>query len=600
MSRIADEIIQEVRDRVDIVDLIGRHLTLKKSGRNHVGLCPFHSEKTPSFNVNSDRQSYYCFGCNQGGNAFTFLMHVENLTFPEAVRTLARECGVEVPESSGLGRSDTELLYKANEVAQARYCEALRVPGNPALAYLGARGLPAEAIENYELGYAPDSWDAVAKALRDAGIAPEVGLRAGLLAERRAGGHYDRLRNRVTFPIRDARGRVIGFGGRAISPKQDPKYLNTPESPVFHKRSALYGYPDALAAIRREARAVVVEGYFDRIALDLAGVGSAVATCGTALTSDHARDLRRRTGEVVLLFDADEAGRRALEKALQLLLPEGLRVRAAALPAGDDPDSFAAREGSAALGALVIAAPPAIETIIARVAARDCDGAWKTADAVAGVAPLLALIPGVVERNQHVAQLALAVGAEPRHVEAAVEAQRRGADPRDAVSIQPRKQGPEHRISAQLVRSLIEHPALIERVSTDELLSLLPAGPAAEIVRALASGPVPERLDIEAICENLGEDTKTLLRELAANNAELDADTAARILEDTIEWLRKRLRDEEGRALTQQLRDEADDWRAILEKKQRLRDKAARRESNGAELATCSSTRDRMKFDART
>jgi len=586
LGRIADEIIQEVRDRIDIVELIGRHLTLKKSGRNHVGLCPFHNEKTPSFNVNSDRQSYYCFGCETGGNAFTFLIHVENLTFPEAVRTLARECGIEVPESSEGGRSNTEILYRANEVAQARYRKALQVPGNPALAYLEARGLAADAVEKFRIGYAPDSWDAVANALRDESISPEVGAQAGLLAERQSGGHYDRLRDRVTFPICDVRGRVIGFGGRAISPDQEPKYLNTPESPIFHKRAALYGFPDALGPIRTAARAVVVEGYFDRIALDLAGVSGTVATCGTALTPDHVRDIRRRTGEVVLLFDGDEAGQRALEKALQLLLPEGLRVRAVALPSGDDPDSFSVREGTEALKALVDSAPPAIERVIARVAAGGHDTAWKTADAVAEVVPMLALIPGVVERNEYATQLALAVGTQPRYVEAAVTSQRRGQDPSDAVSVRPRKSGPEDRIAAQLVRSLIEHPALIERVSTDELLNLLPAGPAEEIVRVLASGPPAEKLDLEAICESLGDDTERLLRELATNNTELDADTATRILDDTIQWLRKRLRNEEGRALTQQLRGDGDDWRAVLEEKQRLREQSVSQEQRRASITT--------------
>jgi len=575
LSRIADETIQEVRDRVDIVELIGRHLTLKPSGRNHVGLCPFHSEKTPSFNVSPDRQGYYCFGCSEGGNAFTFLMHIENLTFPEAVRTLARECGIEVPESNESGQSNTAILYRANDVAQARYCRELLVSGTPAFAYLEARGFGASAIEKFQLGYAPDSWDTIANSLRDEQISAEIGVRAGLLAERRTGGgHYDRLRGRVTFPIRDARGRVIGFGGRAISPEQEPKYLNTPESPIFRKRAALYGFPDALGPIRSAARAVVVEGYFDRIALDLAGVGSAVATCGTALTPDHVRELRRRTGEVVLLFDGDAAGQRALEKALQLLLPDGIRVRAAILPSGDDPDSFSAREGAEALNALVDSAPPAIEAVIARVAAGGHDTPWKIADAVAEVVPMLALIPGAVERNEYATQLALAVGAQPRHVEAAITSQRRGEDPRDAVSVKPRKSGPENRIAAQLLHSLIEYPVLIERVSTDELFTLLPAGPAEEIVRALASGPVVEKLDVEAICENLGDGAKKLLRELATSNAELDADTASRILDDTIQWLRKRLRKEEGRALTQQLRSESDDWRTVLEEKQRLREKS--------------------------
>jgi DNA primase len=498
-------------------------------------------------------------------------MHVENLTFPEAVRTLARDCGIEIPQSSAGEPSHTESLFRANEIAQAVYRKALRVPGKAALAYLEARGLDAASIEQFQLGYAPNSWDAVATALRAEGIAPEFGAQAGLIAERASGGHYDRLRDRVTFPIRDVRGRVIGFGGRAIAANQEPKYLNTPESPIFRKREAFYGYPDALGPIRSAARAVVVEGYFDQIALVRAGVSGAVATCGTALTPDHVRDLCRRTREVVMLFDGDEAGRRALEKALLLLLPEGVRVRAAVFPAGDDPDSFAAREGGKALQALVDAAPPAIEAVIRRAANAGHDTVWKTADAVAQVVPLLALIPSAVEQSEFARQLALAVGAQPRDVEAAIRSHRRGGDPRDAVPVRPRKRGPEDRIVAQLVRSLVEHPALIERVSTDELLTLLPAGPAAEIVRALATQPRGERLDVEAICERLGEGTQALLRELATHSAELDADTATRILDDTIRWLRKRIRGEEGRALTRRLREADEDWRAVLEAKQRLR-----------------------------
>jgi len=216
LGRIADEIIREVRDRVDIVDLIGRHLTLKKSGRNFVGLCPFHGEKTPSFSVSSEKQSFYCFGCHKGGTVYTFLMHVENLTFPEAVRTLARDCGIEVPESSGGEDRQTDDLYRANEIAQQQYRLGIAAPDNPALAYLASRGMDRETIDAFEIGYVPDSWDTVAKALKVAAISGELGARAGLLAERSSGGYYDRLRGRVTFPIRDVRGRVVGFGGRAL------------------------------------------------------------------------------------------------------------------------------------------------------------------------------------------------------------------------------------------------------------------------------------------------------------------------------------------------------------------------------------------------
>jgi DNA primase len=578
LGRIADEIIQEIRDRVDIVDLVGRHVTLKKSGRNYVGLCPFHGEKTASFNVNSERQSFYCFGCHEGGNVFTFLMHVENLTFPEAVRTLGRECGIEVPESGGGDRKEIDVLYRANEIAQTEYRKAISLQGNPALAYLAGRGLDAGAIEKYQLGFAPDRWDTVTAALKDEGIPGEIGMRAGLLAERKSGGHYDRLRGRVTFPIRDVRGRVIGFGGRAILPDQEPKYLNSSESPIFRKREALYGYPDALGPIRSSERAIVVEGYFDWIALDRAGLGAAVASCGTALTPDHVRDLRRRTREVILLFDGDEAGCRACERALPLLLPDGMRVRAALLPPGDDPDSFSTREGATALHALIDSAEPAIDSVIRRAAAKGHDTAWKTADAVAAVVPLIALSPDVVERGEFATQLALAVGSQPQYVEAAVSAQRRGQDPRDAVPERPRKRGPEDRIVAQLLRSLIECPALLQRVSSDELLELLPAGAAAEIAAVLLAGSAGDALDFDALCGNLGDEAETLLRELAASNTDLDIETASRILDDTIRWLRKHLRAEEGRALTQRLREGGEDWRAVLEAKQRLRARPEDRE----------------------
>ena len=577
MGRIGDEIIQEIRDRVDIVDLVGRHLTLKRSGRNYVGLCPFHGEKTPSFNVNSDRQSYYCFGCQEGGTVFSFLMHMENLTFPEAVRTLGRECGVEVPEAGGGEQGASEAIYRANEVAQAAYRKALAEPGNPALAYLDARGINADTAEKFELGFAPDRWDTVVGALRAERIPAEVGVGAGLLAERKSSGHYDRLRGRLIFPIRDVRGRVVGFGGRAVGSDQEPKYLNTPETRVFRKREVLYGYPDALGPIRADERAVVVEGYTDRIALHRAGVECAVATCGTALTPDHVRDLRRRTREVVLLFDGDAAGQRALVKALEILLPDGLRVRAVELPAGDDPDSFYTREGADALRALVASAPAALESVIRRAAARGHSTPWEKADAVADVAALLSLVSGAVERGEFAAQLALAVGTEARHVEAAIAALRRGTDPRDAVPVQPRKRGPEDRISGQIVRSLIEFPELAARIPRDELAALFPAGPTGEIVSALLDDAPPhgasERAtaDVERVCERLGTEAATLLRELAAADGELDEKTAGQIVDDALRWLRKQRRRREGRALTQQLRDGGEDWRAVLEEKQRKR-----------------------------
>src|SRR5262245_21648221 len=484
---IADEIIQQIRERVDLVDLVGRFVTLKKAGRNYKGLCPFHGEKTPSFNVNPDRQAFYCFGCQAGGNAITFLMKIENLTFPEAARALAKERGIEIPETGSGERGLSERLFEANEVAQAAYRAALAAPGNPALAYLEKRGIDAATVEKFGIGFAPDRWDYVAQRLREKKVSAELGERAGILAPRTSGGHYDRLRGRVTFPIRDTRGRILGFGGRALAPDQEPKYLNTPESPIFRKRESFYGFPFALDPIRRGERVVVVEGQFDLIALHRAGVEAALATCGTALSADHARSLRRRTQEVVLFFDGDEAGQRAMERALQVLLPEGLRLRAAALPAGEDPDSFLRAHGAEPLRKIVDESVPALERVMTRAVERGRGTPAEKARAVADVAPLLALIPSSVEAADFARILALRLDVDAQHVEAAVRAVKRGENPLDEIPIAPRRRGPEDRNLEQLARSLVQHPRLAARVSQEELAELAPAGAVLEANEALAA-----------------------------------------------------------------------------------------------------------------
>jgi DNA primase len=571
VGRIPDDIIQQIRDRVDLVDLVGRFVTLKKAGRSYKGLCPFHGEKTPSFNVNPDRQAFYCFGCNEGGNAITFLMKVENLSFPEAARALARDLGIEIPETDSGERGLSERLFEANEVAQAAYRAAFAAPGNPALAYLEKRGIDAASIERFGIGFAPDRWDYVAQRLRAKGIAAEIGERAGILAPRSSGGHYDRLRGRVTFPIRDTRGRILGFGGRALAADDPAKYLNTPETPVFRKREAFYGFPFALDPIRRGERAVVVEGYFDLIALHRAGVPAALATCGTALSAEHARELRRRTQEVVLFFDGDEAGQRAMERALQVLLPEGLRLRAAALPAGADPDSFLNDAGAEALRRLVDDSVPALHRVIERAVARGRATAWEKADAVAAVAPLVALIASPVERGEIVQRLAFAVDIALHHVEAAVRAAGRGEDPRELVPIEPRRAGPELRNLHQLTRCLVQHPKLAERIPRDEIAALVPAGPereAIEVLAAVAGGG--SAVDLEKVAERLAGEARSLLWRFAAADETLDEAVAAQTVVDTLRWLRHRRRGEQKRAITRQMHEPDADSAALLVEKQRL------------------------------
>jgi DNA primase len=567
LGRIPDETIALVRDRVDVVDLVGRYVSLRPAGRNHKGLCPFHQEKTPSFVVTPARQAWKCFGCGEGGSVFQFLMRMENLSFPEAVRQLAAQHGIEVPEASGEA-SRHGPLYEANEVAQRLFRASLAAPGSPGAAYLARRGLDAAACERFEIGFAPDRWDGLAEALRARRIPLRVGEEAGLLKPGRTGGHYDHLRGRVTFPIRDVRGRVVGFGGRATQEGQEPKYLNSPESPVFHKRRAFFGFPAALEPIRREGRAVVVEGYFDLVALVRAGIEGSVATCGTALSEEHARELRRRTREVVVLFDGDEAGQKAMERSLAVLLPQDLRVRAAVLPAGLDPDDFLAREGAAALRRLVEEAPPALEIAIRRAAARGVATPAQKADAVAALAPLLVEVLSPVERGAWEEQLALATGAHAEDVRAAVRALRRGEDPRDALPVAARVEPREVRKLERLAASLVEHPHLAPRVLRDPLAGM-DGHPVVELIRALVGAAGADRsVDLEEISAQVSEAARSLLYALAAGDHPPAEAAALQTVDDTNRWLARRAEAAAQRALTERLRRGEGDALEILRAKQ--------------------------------
>jgi DNA primase len=384
----------------------------------------------------------------------------------------------------------------------------------------------------------------------------------------RRGGHYDLLRGRVTFPICDVRGRVIGFGGRVLSSDQEPKYLNTPESPIFHKRRSFFGFPAGLEPIRREGRAVVVEGYFDLVALYRADIHGAVATCGTAVTEDHARELRRRTRNVVLLFDGDEAGQKATERALEVLLPAELRVHAAVLPPGEDPEDFLVREGPEALRALIDAAPEALEVAMRRAVSAGVSSPAEKADAVAGIAPLLVHLTSPVERGAWEERLALFVGANPDDVRAAVRAQRRGENAHDAVPIGPRFEPAELRKLKQLARSLVEHPHLARRVSAGAFPDT-GGSPVIELLHRLVGAAVADRrADLEEISDGISDEARSLLYALASDDNPLEEAVAERTIDDTNRWLADREARTQQRDLTAKLRSGGEDAIEILRAKQ--------------------------------
>ncbi|MBI2891008.1 MAG: DNA primase [Nitrospirae bacterium] len=351
-----DDSIEQIRQRLSLVDLVQKHVPLRKSGRHFVGLCPFHSEKTPSFHVNPDKQLYYCFGCGVGGDLFRFYMQTEHVGFQDALKELAKRAGVTLPQRPSEARRESlhEAMRGVLEAARSFFrAQLASAAGKSAFDYLRARGLTPETIERFELGWAPEGWENLRDHFRSRKVDLSLAETCGLLRSGRSG-YFDLFRARVIFPIRDGQGRLAGFGGRvtqastAAAPPEgrtEPKYFNSPETELFHKGDLLYGLHHAREHILKASQATLVEGYMDVIALHQAGLPTAVAPLGTALTENHVRGLKRVAATVKVLFDADDAGTRAALRALPLLLAEGVLARAVRLPRGEDPDSLIRRLG---------------------------------------------------------------------------------------------------------------------------------------------------------------------------------------------------------------------------------------------------------------
>lgn len=355
-GRIPENILEDILGRVDIVEVISGFIPLKRAGRNFKALCPFHQEKTPSFMVSPDRQIYHCFACGAGGNAFHFLMQYERVEFPEAVRVLAKKAGVILPEHQREDPQAASLitqLYRINELTALFYAQVLASSsGVPAKDYLLKRGISEDTIRLFKLGYAVDKWDALISHLRAKGISLGLLEKAGLVLSKEGGGYYDRFRNRIIFPILDVKSRTLGFGARVFSAggKTEgegalPKYVNSPETPVYTKGKNLYGLNHAKDAIRQGDCAVVVEGYLDFMIPYQAGLGNIVASLGTALTHEQARLIKRYTRNVVMVYDADNAGEIATLRTLDIFIEEDMHVKVVSLPQGFDPDLFVRENG---------------------------------------------------------------------------------------------------------------------------------------------------------------------------------------------------------------------------------------------------------------
>lgn len=437
MPLIPDQVLDDIQSRTDIADLIGRYLPLKRAGRHFKALCPFHQERTPSFCVNTDKQIFHCFGCGAGGNVFGFLMQQERLTFPEAVKQLAEHAGVAVEAWSQAPQDGKrEQCRDVLEKACRFYERLLEHPqhGRAARDYLRRRGVSAATREAFRIGCAAEGWEHLIRAARRTSVSEAALAEAGLTLQGTRG-PIDRFRSRVLFPIQDARGRVVGFGGRSLS-GQEPKYLNSPETPVYQKSRHLFGLAQAKEAILKERLAVVVEGYFDCVLLWQAGIRHAVSPLGTAFTPEQARLLGRYAREVVLAFDADAAGEQATVRGMDVLIEQGLSVRVAQLPPGVDPDEVVLASGPEAFRQLLEGAVNVIEFLMAlaakRFTLRHPEGKAQAAHLVLST---VAKIPDPIVRGEYMRLLAqrwqvdeAAVAATLQRVASRPRAVRRATD----------------------------------------------------------------------------------------------------------------------------------------------------------------------------
>ena len=439
--RLPEDLIDRIRNSVDLVEVISDHVTLARKGRDFIGLCPFHDDRNPSLMVSTDKQIYKCFPCGAGGNAISFLMAIEKISFPEAVRRLALRAGISVPESreDEFQKETSDVLYQVCEWASGFYRGLLTKDhrGERARAYLTHRGVPADVASLFSLGYSLSDWDGLLRAAARRSFDPPTLEKAGLSLPRRSGdGHYDRFRDRLIFPITGATGRVVAFGGRAIGKGEEPKYINSPETPVYHKGGVLYGLWQAKDAIRNRGETLVVEGYMDLIRLVGAGIENVVATAGTALTSGHTRLLRRFCDRAVLIFDGDAAGTSASIRGIDILLEAELSTRVATLPEGHDPDSFVRDKGSDAFLRLVEHAEPVLDYKLRSISNREdlgtVDGKVRAATELAQT---VSRIQDPIRRGFLVREIAERLGADERIVSEAVgKARDRGARGRRTAS----------------------------------------------------------------------------------------------------------------------------------------------------------------------
>jgi DNA primase len=587
----AGSFADRVKQQADIVRVVGEYVRLKKSGQNFTGLCPFHSEKTPSFAVHPVKQIYHCFGCGAGGDVFKFVMEMDKITFPESVRAVAEKCGIAIPRAKERTPEERQQnqqrtsLVELHRDAAAFFAQQLNgtPEGRAAKAYLLDRGLDSDAMARFGIGFAPSGGETLLRAMKPK-YHEKILETSGLFSRDQNGRLFDRFRRRVMFPIANDSGKIVAFGGRALGDDL-PKYLNSAETPIYNKSNILFHLDRAKEALRQRDFAVLVEGYMDAIAVARAGISNVVASCGTSLTEPQVKLLNRFTRRIIVNYDPDTAGQAATERSLAILLEQGAEVRVLALPGGKDPDSFIRSEGAAAYTKLLNEAPPYVDYLISRAAKMDRSTAEGKLRAVNFLMPYVQRIPDRILRSEWATRIAQQLRIEEPVLR---ESMRKAAsERRSEVKARPELVGrvgkpAERRLVQMLIEAESFRAQLAEEIRAEQLHSGLESERIlAALLDACATGVRP---DAAALALGLEDRDRRLLFEIAFETAAPPTWPEA---QSCLAVLRRRRAEEELSAVQRQIETFAaaagasagGELRRLLERKQELRrrlDPAAR------------------------
>jgi DNA primase len=583
-GHIAPDKIEEVKRRADIVDLVSEYVTLKKGGKNFLGLCPFHKEKTPSFTVNRDKQIFYCFGCGEGGNVLTFLMKMSDMSFPEAVRHLAGKTGVVIPERI-LTHQEKESSSVRNEVSRVNKMAAayfsknlFSQAGKEARDYLRKRGIQDDVIKEFGLGYALDGWRHLRDYFEKASISLKLVEQSGLVIPKANGGgsFYDRFRGRLIFPIEDVGGSVIAFGGRIIG-SGEPKYLNTSESPVYIKGRNLYGLNRTKEDIRKKGYAVLVEGYFDLITLWASGVRNVIATLGTALTREHVDLMRRYTSHVAVVFDPDEAGKKALTRSIELFLSGNMHAKGVVLPDGYDPDQYLRKYGKESFMGIIDKAESLVDYYIENVIGRVATYEAKR-DALREAVSFIIHIDNTRERDLFIKRVSEKIGLDQQLLTKEVNLALKVPSGKEADA----SREPDTNIDTvelSIIHIMLEYPSVITEIIKKNIIDCFMSANLKSLAAKLTdyyAKEGPEGFDASQFIQTIDNELikKKLLRKMIDENPYdeklIDRVTADAMKQIKRKWYRERYRVMKMKIKKAEENDNQELWAKLLEELQRL------------------------------